>query len=343
MIASVLQEANLKTGLFTGPHLKDFRERIKINGTKISKKFIIKFINKKKDYIESNNLDFYSIMFILALSYFNKKRIDVGVIEAFIGGRDDITNIVKPDISVITNIGLDHVKLLGNNRGEIALHKGGIIKLNTPVIIGETHKETDPVFNKISKNLNSPIYYADKLISITLESDLRGNYQEKNIRTVYQSILILKKLKYNISDTNIKCGLLKTVNNTGLCGRWQTISTKPKIICDVGHNYEAMEYIVEQLKNETFENLHIVIGFSKDKIIDNYVNILPKNANYYFCKSNNHKALETETIEKIFNGYNFNFKTYKTVTDAYQTALFNAKEEDLIFVGGSNYIVAEIL
>jgi len=343
MLASVLQEAGYKVGLYTSPHLKDFRERIKINGQEVSTPFVIGFIKRNKAFFEANKLSFFEMTVGMAFDYFAKKNVDIAVVEVGLGGRLDSTNIVTPEVSVITNIGLDHTQFLGDTLEAIAFEKGGIIKPNTPVVIGETQKETTLVFKSLAKACDSEIVFADQAVSEVYKSDLIGSYQSKNIKAVVQTVKELKGKGYKISNKNLKQGLLKVVKNTGLLGRWQVLCEKPKVVCDTGHNREGLTYVMEQLSNETFETLHIVFGVVNDKDLSSIVDLLPKKATYYFCKPTIPRGLNAEALKQIFSSYSLKGKAYKSVNEAYNTALNNAKKDDFIYIGGSTFVVAEII
>jgi len=343
MLASVLQEAGYKVGLYTSPHLKDFRERIKINGQEVSKHFVIGFIKRNKTFLEANKLSFFEMTVGMAFDYFAKQNVDIAVVEVGLGGRLDSTNIVIPEVSVITNIGLDHTQFLGDTLEAIAFEKGGIIKTNTPVVIGETQKETAPVFKSLAKACDSEIVFADQAVSEVYKSDLMGSYQSKNIKTVVQTVKELQGKGFKISNNNLKQGLLKVVKNTGLLGRWQVLCEKPKVVCDTGHNREGLTYVMEQLLNETFESLHIVFGVVNDKDLSSIVDLLPKKAIYYFCKPNIPRGLGAEALKQIFSSYNLKGEAYNSVKEAYNAALNNANKDDFIYIGGSTFVVAEII
>ena len=343
MLASILQEAGYKVGLYTSPHLKDFRERIKINGKEVSKQFVIGFIKRNKTFFEANQLSFFEMTVGMAFEYFSKQKIDIAVVEVGLGGRLDSTNIITPEVSVITNIGLDHTQFLGDTLEAIAFEKGGIIKPSIPVVIGETQKETTAVFKGLAKNNNSKIVFADKNIYDVYKSDLIGSYQVKNIKTVVQTVKELKLKGYAISEQNIKQGLLTVVKNTGLLGRWQVLKASPKVVCDTGHNREGLSYVMEQLSNEAFKLLHIVFGVVNDKDLDSIVDLLPIHARYYFCKPNIPRGLEALRLKQIFNQHNLQGEAYSSVDEAYKSALKNADANDFIFIGGSTFVVSEII
>ena len=343
ILASVLQEAGYKVGLYTSPHLKDFRERIKINGQEVSKHFVIGFIKRNKDFFEANKLSFFEMTVGMAFDYFAKQNIDIAFVEVGLGGRLDSTNIVTPEVSIITNIGLDHTQFLGDTLEAIAFEKGGIIKPNIPVVIGETQKETAPVFKSLAKSCDSEILFADQLVSEVYKSDLIGSYQSKNIKTVVQTVKQLQGKGFKISKKNIKQGLLKVVKNTGLLGRWQILKERPKVVCDTGHNREGLIYVMQQLSNETFESLHIVFGVVNDKDLRSILDLLPKKATYYFCKPNISRGLDAEELQQTFSSYKLKGRAYKSVNEAYNSALNNARKDDFIYVGGSTFVVAEII
>ena len=343
MLASILQEAGYKVGLYTSPHLKDYRERIKINGKEVSKQFVIGFIKRNQSFFDTNSLSFFEMTVGMAFDYFAKQKVDLAIIEVGLGGRLDSTNVIIPEVSVITNIGKDHTQFLGNTLELIAIEKGGIIKPNIPVVIGETQKETKPIFIELARQNNSRIMFADREVNQTFESDLKGSYQVKNINTALQSIKSLDKKEFKISTKNIQNGLLNVVKNTGLLGRWQTLQENPKVICDTAHNKEGLIYVMKQLKDENYEDLHVVLGFVNDKDLSTIVDLFPKNANYYFCKPNISRGLDEDILKKEFakNGYFGN--SYKSVNEALKSAKKSAKSSDLIYVGGSTFVVAEIV
>lgn len=343
MLASIFQEAGYKVGLYTSPHLNDYRERIKINGKVVSKQFVIGFIRRNLSFLKKNKLSFFELTVGMAFDYFAKQKVDIAIIEVGLGGRLDSTNIIYPEVSVITNIGLDHVQFLGDTYEAIANEKAGIIKSNIPVVIGETQNETQQVFRKIAKNNNSDIYFADKLINANYDSDLKGSYQKHNIKTAIQTINVINGNVFHISEKQKKTGLLNVVQNTGLKGRWQVLQDQPKIICDTAHNKDGIKYIVSQLKEEHFNNLHIVFGVVNDKNIDLILPLLPKDAKYYLCKPDVPRGLNAEILKSHFIVHGFNGSSYNSVQDALESAKINANVDDLIFVGGSTFVVAEIV
>jgi dihydrofolate synthase/folylpolyglutamate synthase len=343
MLASILQEAGYKVGLYTSPHLKDFRERIRINGKVVSKQFVIGFIKRNKTFLEANSLSFFEMTVGMAFDYFAKQQIDIAVIEVGLGGRLDSTNIITPELSVITNIGFDHMEMLGDTLEKISGEKAGIIKQNIPVVIGETHTETQTVFKSKAKSTRSKIYFADQLIQNVFESDLKGSYQRYNIKTVVQSVEVLRYAGFKISQSQLKKGLLNVSNTTGLQGRWQVLGYDPKIICDTAHNKEGLTYIMQQLKTETFSKLHIVFGVVNDKDLSSIIPLLPRNATYYLCKPDVQRGLEAEALETIFKENKLIGDAYNSVKEALNNAKSSANQDDLIYVGGSTFVVAEII
>lgn len=343
MIASILQEAGYKVGLYTSPHLKDFRERIKINGLEIPEDYVVKFIATNESFLKNQKLSFFEMTVGLAFDYFAKEQVDYAIIEVGLGGRLDSTNIIQPEIAVITNIGLDHTQFLGTTLPEIASEKGGIIKKGIPTIIGEYQEETFPVFENRAFELDSPLYLAEVLVEDTYECDLKGSYQQHNIKTAVATIEVLNDTLKTITTNHITKGLLNVVKNTHLLGRWQEIQTQPRVLCDTGHNKEGLLYVLNQLENETFTNLHFVFGVVNDKDLHTILDLFPKKATYYFCKPDIPRGLEAETLKNSCEAYGLIGNTYSSVDEAYKTAVKSAIDTDLIFVGGSNFVVAEIL
>jgi dihydrofolate synthase/folylpolyglutamate synthase len=343
MLASVFQEAGYKTGLYTSPHLKDFRERIKINGEMIPKAYVSEFVENHKPYFESNQLSFFEMTVGLAFDYFSNEKVDIAIIEVGMGGRLDSTNIILPEVSVITNIGLDHTQFLGNTLEKVASEKAGIIKNEIPVIIGETLPETKPVFEKLTSKKNAPIIFAETSDTSNYTSDLKGVYQQKNINTVLASLKMLQNLGWKISEENIQKGLLNTISNTGLMGRWQILKDSPKVICDTGHNKEGLHLVMQQLANENYKKLHIVLGVVSDKNLDLVLPLLPTSATYYFCKPNIPRGLDASLLLSQARGFGLVGEDYISVNNAYSAALKAASETDLVFVGGSTFVVAEVV
>jgi len=342
MLASVLQEAGYKVGLYTSPHLKDFRERIKINGAVIPKRSVSSFITKHKPFFEENHLSFFEMTVGLAFDYFRKEQVDIAIIEVGLGGRLDSTNVISPEVSVITNIGLDHTQFLGTTLPEVAREKAGIIKHTIPVVIGETLSETKPIFEEIANEMVSPIIYAEKNAEV-YTSDLLGDYQKKNIKSVVEVIRLLNKTIWNISEDNLKKGLINVVDNTGLLGRWQILRQEPKVICDTAHNKEGLTIVMNQLQNEHYKSLHIVLGAVNDKNLDKILPLFPENASYYFCCPKVIRGLPVVELKGKAEDFNLEGKAYNSVKEAYRMALKNAEKDDLIYVGGSTFVVAEII
>jgi len=369
IIASVLQEAGYKTGLYTSPHLKDFRERIRINGKTIPKLKVIEFVNTYKKLFEAIHPSFFEYTFGLSIKYFADEKIDVAVIETGMGGRLDSTNVVNSILSVITNIGYDHTQFLGDTLEKIAFEKAGIIKPGIPVVIGETLKETKDVFAGKAIETNAKIYFADERFKAAnakktgkynlkfcmdiyredlveykdLICDLTGNYQLKNIITALQSIEILQGQHYKITTDQIRNGFRKIKKNTGLRGRWQILGRDPLIICDTGHNVDGIKLVLQQLKEIPRKTLHIVLGFVKDKNIDAIIDLLPGDARYYYCKANIPRGLDQDELRVSCLKKGLAGESYPTVKLAFETAKNNAGKEDLIFVGGSTFVVAEAI
>lgn len=343
MLASILQEAGYKVGLYTSPHLKDFRERIKINGIEISEDFVCDFISQNKVFFESNDISFFEMSVGLAFAYFAKEKVDIAIIEVGMGGRLDATNIITPLVSVITNIGLDHTQFLGNTLEAVASEKAGIIKSAIPVVIGQYTPETKAVFLAKAKETNSEIYFASDLINEIYPSDLVGDYQVHNKKTVLQTIAVLNNQKeFKIAQENITSGLLQVVKNTGLQGRWQQLGNSPKIICDTAHNKDGLEIVLNQVQNEIFDTLHIVLGVVNDKDLDEILPLFPKKAIYYFCKPNIPRGLDTSILSEKAKKHGLNGSCYSSVTEAYNHAKNTATESDFIYIGGSTFVVAEL-
>jgi dihydrofolate synthase/folylpolyglutamate synthase len=343
MLASVLQESGYKVGLYTSPHLKDFRERIRIKGKVVSEQFVIGFVKRNKAFLEANSLSFFEMTVGMAFDYFAMEKVDIAVIEVGLGGRLDSTNIISPELSIITNIGFDHMQMLGNTLEKIAVEKAGIIKQNIPVVIGETHANTEALFISKAIETNSKIYFADQLIQNVLESDLKGSYQKHNIKAVIQAVEVLRQAGFKISQAELQKGLLNVTYNTGLNGRWQVLGYDPKIICDTAHNKEGLTYVINQLKTETFNRLHIVFGVVNDKDLSSIIPLLPKNATYYLCKPDVQRGLEVEKLKAIFKESQLIGQAYNSVNEALNNAKSNANKDDLIYVGGSTFVVAEII
>lgn len=340
MLASVLQEADYRVGLYTSPHLKSYTERIRINGVEVDKDFVVEFINKHKTFLEQQKLSFFEMTVGMAFEYFALKKVDISIIEVGLGGRLDSTNIITPELSVITNIGYDHMQFLGDTLPLIAGEKAGIIKESIPVVIGERHSETESVFIHKAEEMNSPIFFADEA-PINLSTDLLGVYQKRNLNTAYHA---LKQLKgFAISETHIRAGFANVVRNTQLKGRYQLLAEYPKTICDTAHNKEGLTEVVRQLLQEDFQKLHMVMGVVNDKKLDDILSLLPKSADYYFCRPDIPRGLSAEDLQKEALGYGLKGLCYSSVKEALAVARQNAGKTDLIFVGGSNFVVAEVV
>ena len=340
MLASILQEAGYTTGLYTSPHLKDFRERIRINGNKIPKVQVVQFVSNNHHSFNEIGMSFFEMTVAMAFNYFADEKVDIAIIETGLGGRLDSTNILSPELCVITNIGLDHTAFLGDTIEQIALEKAGIIKKNTAVIIGRKQTETKTVFQEKAKAENALLYYATPF---NYSSGLKGNYQEENINTCVSSICKLQEKGWSISEEHIENGLKKVVVNTGILGRWQTIEHNPLTICDTGHNEDGIQNILTQIRQTPHEQLHIVWGTVNDKKIEKILALLPKDAIYYFCESNIPRALPKEILLTLAKQHNLKGQHYSSVKVALSSAQKNAHAKDLIFVGGSTFVVAEVL
>lgn len=344
MLASILQEAGYTVGLYTSPHLRDYRERIKINGIEISEEFVCDFVNANKAFFEANDMSFFEMTVGLAFDYFAKEKVEIAIIEVGMGGRLDATNIITPLVSVITNIALDHTQFLGNTLEAIAFEKAGIIKPKIPVVIGEYTPETKPVFLAKAEENHSEIYFAADSIKENYSSDLVGDYQIHNKKTVLQTIAILNsQQEFTIFETDIKSGLLNVTKNTGLEGRWQQLGESPKIICDTAHNKNGLEIVMKQIQKEKFDTLHLILGVVNDKDLDEILPLFPKNAIYYFCKPNIPRGLDAQILKEKAAHFNLKGEVYNSVSESYHQALQNASKSDFIYLGGSNFVVAEIL
>lgn len=343
MIASILQEAGYKVGLYTSPHLKDYRERIKINGQMIQEQFVVDFVEKNKIFFETNSLSFFEMTVGLAFDYFDKEGVDVAVIEVGLGGRLDSTNIITPLVSVITNIGFDHIQFLGNTLESIAAEKAGIIKPNIPVVIGEYLPETKQVFLHKAKEMNAEIYFASDLVSEEYPCELLGDYQFYNKKAVVQTIQVLQQ-QLSVTEKQLKQGLLNVVQNTGLLGRWQQINSNPKVVCDTAHNSHGLKVVLNQIKNEQFEQLYFVLGVVNDKDLDDILPLFPKEAYYFFCKPNVPRGLDQKILKDKANSFGLvKNEICDSVSGAYQKALLKANKNDFIYIGGSTFVVAEIV
>ena len=343
ILSSILQESGYNVGLYTSPHLKDFRERIKINGDCITKDNVVKFIESHKEYLDGNKLSFFEMTVGMAFDYFKNQEVDIAIIEVGMGGRLDSTNIIDPEISVITNIGLDHTKFLGNTLLEIAHEKSGIIKKGKTVIIGETQEELVDVFINKAKELNSKITFADQQKKHNYISDLQGSFQSKNIQTAISVIHELTKSNWNVDIDAIRLGISRVHTNTGFTGRWTVLNQNPLTICDTAHNKEGLSIVLKDISSIKYSKLHFVIGFVEDKELDSIIDLFPKDAIYYFCKPDVKRGLCAITLESIFKSNSRFGSSYKSVKEALVSATENSNESDLIYIGGSNFVVAEVI
>ena len=340
MLASILQEAGYKVGLYTSPHLKNFTERIRINGAEIPKEKVTSFIAKHQTFLKEQQLSFFEMTVGLAFDYFAKEKVDVAIIEVGLGGRLDSTNIITPEIAVITNIGLDHVQILGDTLPKIASEKAGIIKPTIPVVIGEKQPEVEHVFLEKAKALEAEIHFASDT-NYDYATDLLGEYQKANVKTAVTAIHKLATFK--VSEKAIQKGLLHVVHNTNLQGRWQVLREAPKVICDTAHNKEGLQTVMNQLQKEACQKLHIVLGVVSDKDLNDVLPLFPKNATYYFCKPNIPRGLSAEVLMQKALKHNLSGNFFESVQMAYQEALTVANQQDVIYVGGSTFVVAEII
>ena len=340
IIASILQTAGYKTGLYTSPHLLDFKERIKVNGNEISPEEVMIFINSNKPYFEKENFTFFEMSVALAFWHFSKVNVDYAIIEVGLGGRLDATNIITPVLSIITNIGLDHTQFLGKTHQKIALEKAGIIKNGVPIIIGEKDIKTEKIFKDVSRKSKAPLYFAKKTTKY-FASDLKGFYQKKNIQTVITALNQLPS--FNLDNSIIKKGLKRVVDNTGLKGRWQVLQNSPKVILDVGHNKEALRSIARQINEISYNKLYLVMGFVKEREVDSLLSLFPKEASFYLSSPNVERAMPLPILKKLLKPLDLKINYFKSIPIAYQTAISNSDTDDLIFVTGSTFVVADIL
>lgn len=366
ILASVLQTAGYKTGLYTSPHLKFFRERIRINGKMIPKEDVINYVKENKEYFESLKPSFFEMTVAMAFYHFAKNKVDIAIIETGLGGRLDSTNIINPILSVITNISLDHTQFLGSTIKEIAFEKAGIIKKNVPIVIGETNELSSKVFLETSRNNNSEIYFADleykidyalintnykqvfnvkknnKIVYKNLTTDLLGLYQKKNVITALKAIDLITRT-YNISISDIYNGLLNVQKNTGFAGRWNILGFNPLIVADTGHNIAGINEVILQLQATAYKKLHFIFGVVNDKDIDKILNILPKNAIYYFTQANIPRALDAKILQEKASKHKLKGDIFLTTKEAFIAAKQKADTRDLLLIGGSNFIVAELI
>lgn len=341
MLASVLQEQGYKVGLYNSPHLIDFTERIKVNGKNADKEFIFQFIQKLKNLPKDILPSFFEYTTIMAFEYFRQQKVDFAIIEVGLGGRLDSTNIISPVVSAITNVALDHQDILGESLEQIATEKSGIIKQNTPIISGDDNDLVKKIIKTKADELQADFIDAT-LINTQLETDLKGKYQRKNIPVVLGIIDVLRKKNIKISDSSIKNGLLNVQKNTNFLGRWFEFSKKPLIICDTGHNQAGLEQVFSQL-NELPNYKRIILGFVQEKKIDDVLKILPKNAEYYFVKPNISRGRSPKDYENLLQKEKIKYKIFEKVNDGYSSVLSDYQENDIIFVGGSNFVVGEFL
>lgn len=343
LIASALQEAGYKTGLYTSPHLKDFRERIKINGIEISQDYVVNFIAKHKSFFETHQLSFFEMTVGLALDYFKQMNVDIAIMEVGLGGRLDATNIITPLVSVITNISLDHTHLLGNTIEKIAVEKAGIIKQNIPVVIGQTTAVTKWVFVEKAIGCNSEISFAEDS-NEDIPSDLIGRYQIHNKKTARQALRMLQRdSDFKISEQQIQEGFLNTQKNTGLRGRWQQLGIEPMVICDTAHNADGLTEVLNHVQTLQFDQLHIVLGVVNDKDLNSILPLFPKTAKYYFCKPNNSRGLDSKILQQHATTFNLRGEIYNSVSEAYRNAVASAASTDFVLICGSTFIVAEVV
>ena len=371
-IAAILQECGYKVGLYTSPHLIDFRERIRVNGVTISEEYVVNFVEKERSFFEPLHPSFFELTTAMAFQYFKDKAIDIAVVEVGLGGRLDCTNIITPIVSLITNISLDHTQFLGDTLPEIAKEKAGIIKPGVPVVIGEANKETRPIFEKKAQEVGAPVIFAedDPMVSAaylrpeggmiyetkiygTITGDLSGIYQQKNLNTIMAVLQVLQQ-KGIICDCHsgedsslyakeIPAALSHVAAITGLMGRWQVIKKSPYVVCDTGHNVGGWEYLTRQIQQTHCQHLHMIFGMVNDKDIDGVLALLPKNATYYFTRIDSHRTVDEKMLLSLASKYGLSGAAYPTVHEAYQVALGKATRNDFIFVGGSSYIVGDFL
>jgi len=361
-LASILQADGYKVGLYTSPHLIDFRERIKINGECIPEQYVIDFVDKERSFFEPLHPSFFELTTAMAFKYFAEQKVDIALIEVGLGGRLDCTNIINPMMSIITNISFDHTQFLGNTIREIATEKAGIIKENTPVVIGEDVPESRIVFESKAQKMNSLIVFAQDMHLLVssrenneggrdyktkyfgdIHGELGGAYQDKNTNTILTACNMLYQRGIIKDAGSVAKGFADVCSSTGLMGRWQKIQDNPLIICDTGHNAGGWQYLSKQIANISCSHRRIVFGMVDDKDISAVVGMLPEDGIYYFTQPGNHRALAVEIVEETAKKNNLSGKTYKTVSEAYETAVAEASDEDFIFIGGSSYIVADLL
>ena len=362
-LAAILQEAGYKVGLYTSPHLIDFRERIRINGVTMPERYVVEFVEKHRTFFEPLSPSFFELTTAMAFRYFADEKVDVAIIEVGLGGRLDCTNIITPDLCIVTNISFDHMQFLGNTLAKIASEKAGIIKKGIPVVIGETTPETKPVFKNKAQETGAPVIFAEDIQKVRssqpsvsdsgiiydteeypqLKGELGGYYQIKNTNTIVSALEQLNKLNYHITEQAVRNGFANVSKLTGLMGRWQKLQNSPTLICDTGHNVAGISYIVKQLQQQNYNRLHIVMGMVNDKDIRGVLKLLPQKAIYYFTKASVKRALPEDELQNLAKEFGLEGTTYPTVCDAVQTAQKKSLPEDFIFVGGSSFIVADLL
>jgi dihydrofolate synthase / folylpolyglutamate synthase len=361
MLASVLQTAGYKTGLYTSPHLKSFTERIRVMGVEVDRQFVVDFVNRIKPHIDKIKPSFFEITVVMAFEDFVHQQVDMAIFEVGMGGRFDSTNVITPEVSLITNIGLDHMEFLGDTLEKISVEKAGIIKPGVPVVISEDQQTIKKVFTQIAAERNAPIWFAssiyravcnssalidlyrnDTLFLPNLDLPLKGNYQLKNLPGVLQVVEVLNSRGYSISPHQLKSGLENTVTQTGLKGRWQKLGENPMMICDTGHNVDGVREVVEQLSQYQYKKLFIVLGMVKDKVRSEILALLPKEADYYFCQANIPRALEAHVLAHEALAFDLKGKVVPDVNEAIRQAKEKAGPDDFIFIGGSTFVVAEI-
>lgn len=365
-LASILQEAGYKTGLYTSPHLIDFRERIRVNGEMISEEEVVNFVEEQKVNISNIAPSFFELTVAMAFNHFSKKNVDVAIIETGLGGRLDSTNVIKPQLSIITNISYDHQNMLGNTLAEIAFEKAGIIKEKTPVVVGSWHKETAGVFKEVAKEKKASLSFVRNRIKllekknterglvldylllkdkqkIEVTSPLAGDYQVENLATVIYSVVELRKMGYEISDDVLKRGILKVKKNTGFKGRWEVLGKDPLIVVDVAHNEAGLRFVLDQIHKLKYKKLHFIYGMVNDKDINKALNRLPKEAHFYFCKPDIPRGLDVQELKKKASEIGLNGNTFSSVAEAFNAAKKQADAEDLILVAGSIFVAAEVL
>ncbi|MGL4992720.1 MAG: bifunctional folylpolyglutamate synthase/dihydrofolate synthase [Bacteroidales bacterium] len=362
LIAATLQAAGYKVGLYTSPHLVDFRERIRVNGNPISEEAVVKFVNDNQEFTESISPSFFELTMAMAFDYFAKQEVEVAVIEVGLGGRLDSTNIISPLLSIITNISFDHIQFLGNTLEKIASEKAGIIKCDTPVIIGEAEEPLRSIFKDKAEQLRAPIYFAEDQNMIkdisrdnpnyieyttfddnTLRGELTGDCQIKNATTVLTALRELKAIGFNIEKHHIAEAFKNVTKLTGLRGRWERISNNPLAICDTGHNEAGIQQIVQQIKAQKYDKLRIVLGMANDKDVTKVLTLLPRDAQYYFTRASVPRALDQEELRQSANKIGLIGESYPCVESAYKAALKDSSTEDFIYIGGSTFIVADLL